>query len=336
MVARNEEQNSRHDRPESGHGSECGNGLERVYPLTVVRYGVMNYVGEFTHRSDMVFACGKQVVVQTHRGIELGTQVSLSCRGCSKAVTREHIAEYVKKSGPESLRLNAGRILREGSTDDIMENKKLAALVPGQMAFCTDAVNRKNLPMKLVTCENILGGERIIFYFMADGRVDFRELVKDLAHEFQTRIEMRQIGARDEARILADYETCGRECCCKNFLKSLKPISMKMAKLQKATLAPSKVSGRCGRLKCCLRFEHESYEDLEKRLPRIGSRIRTAHGTGTVVDRQILTQLVQFHADDGKLLTVVAEDILEQGLGKPPTDDNLEPHLQNDGTEKSQ
>jgi len=148
--------------------------------------------------------------------------------------------------------------------------------------------------------------------------------VRDLAQEYHTRIEMRQVGARDEARLLADYETCGQECCCKTFLKTLKPISMRMAKMQKATLDPSKVSGRCGRLKCCLRYEHDTYESLDKKLPKIGRSIRTAHGEGIVVDRQILTQLVQIEMDDSKRITVVAEDILppegeiEDATPKPP------------------
>jgi hypothetical protein len=142
-----------------------------------------------------------------------------------------------------------------------------------------------------------------------------------LAKEYRTRIEMRQIGARDEARLLADYETCGREVCCKVFLKTLKPISMRMAKLQKATLDPSQVSGRCGRLKCCLRYEHVGYEALEKRLPRTGVRIRTEHGEGVVVNRQILTQLVQIRTDADTVITVVAEDITAVNVPAPPQHD---------------
>ena len=148
--------------------------------------------------------------------------------------------------------------------------------------------------------------------FRSEGRVDFRGLVKELADEFQTRIEMRQVGARDEARLLADYETCGRECCCKNFLKTLKPISMKMAKMQKATLDPAKVSGRCGRLKCCLRYEHVTYEELDQGLPKIGARIVTEDGAGVVVARQILTQLLHIQTEGGGRLTVPVEKILSE------------------------
>ncbi|MFQ6048599.1 MAG: stage 0 sporulation family protein, partial [Phycisphaerae bacterium] len=163
--------------------------------------------------------------------------------------------------------------------------------------------------------EHLFGGERIIFYFVADGRVDFRGLVRDLAREYQTRIEMRQIGARDEARLIADYEICGRQCCCKNFLKSLRPVSMKMAKIQKATLDPSKVSGRCGRLRCCLRYEQQTYEELEAALPRAGCVVRTGYGCGTVIDRQVLTQLVQVRLEDGRLLSIPVEELLE---AEPP------------------
>jgi hypothetical protein len=148
---------------------------------------------------------------------------------------------------------------------------------------------------------------------VAEGRIDFRALVRDLAGEFQTRIEMRQVGARDEARLLADYETCGRECCCKNFLKSLKPINMKMAKMQKATLDPAKVSGRCGRLKCCLRYEHATYEELDRKLPPLGTRVASTGGlAGTVIARQILTQLVQIQTDDGGRSVIPVEDLIDE------------------------
>jgi len=131
---------------------------------------------------------------------------------------------------------------------------------------------------------------------------------------------MRQIGARDEARLLADYETCGRECCCRTFLKSLKPVSMKMAKMQKATLDPSKVSGRCGRLKCCLRYEHATYEELDGRLPKVGARVRTTQGSGVVTARQILTQLVQITTDTGGRMAIGVEEVLgpDDGTAPPP------------------
>lgn len=303
------------DRPCGRCGSaddaRCGNGLEKIYPTTAVRYGYMNFIGEFTHEPDMLFTCGGRVVVRSDRGIELGKQVSLTCSGCSHSVSRDQIRRYIENSGPEFLRLGAGHILREATANDLMENQHLVDAAPERIADCEQLSARCGLDLTIVASEHLLGGERIIFYFMADGRIDFRELVRQLAGEYHTRIEMRQVGARDEARLIADYETCGRECCCKNFLKTLRPVSMRMAKMQKATLDPSKVSGRCGRLKCCLRYEHESYEELEQRLPKPGRYIRTAHGEGVVVDRQILTQLVQFRTKEERLLTVAIEDVLE-------------------------
>jgi cell fate regulator YaaT (PSP1 superfamily) len=163
--------------------------------------------------------------------------------------------------------------------------------------------------MKIVDVEHIFGGERIVFYFMADGRIDFRELVKRLAQEYQTRIELRQIGSRDEAKLLGDYETCGQQCCCQRFLKTLKPINMRMAKMQKATLDPSKISGYCGRLKCCLRYEDIAYQELKRKLPKKNSRVKSEHGEGKVVDVQILTQLVMVEKDSGERFSVPVEEI---------------------------
>jgi cell fate regulator YaaT (PSP1 superfamily) len=217
----------------------------------------------------------------------------------------------VSASGADTLQRRSGRVLRVATHDDLAEAMHLRAGATAKIAFCRELVAKHDLPMKLVECEHLFGGERIIFYFMSEGRVDFRALVRDLAHEYQTRIEMRQVGARDEARLVADYETCGQHCCCRQFLKTLKPVTMKMAKLQKATLDPSKVSGRCGRLKCCLRYEHATYEELDKSLPRMGSRIYTVEGEGVVVTRHVLTQIVQIAKEDGGLATVPVEGILD-------------------------
>jgi cell fate regulator YaaT (PSP1 superfamily) len=301
-----------------GNGEPCGTGLEKIYPTTAVRFGQMRQIGEFSRPADMKFGCGARVVVQTKRGIEIGDQVSLSCDGCSDSVSRDQILEYVARSGAEYYELECGRILRLASEQDLADYERINADGEKKHRYCQELASRHNLDIRVVSCEHLFGGERIIFYFLAEGRVDFRSLVKDLAREYQTRIEMRQIGARDEARLVADYETCGRECCCRNFLKNLKPVSMKMAKLQKATLDPSKVSGRCGRLKCCLRYEHTGYEDLDRRLPRIGADVRTRHGDGRVVARQILTQLIQIETSEGGRLAVAVEDVLRPGEPAEP------------------
>lgn len=297
--------------------ARCGNGLEKIYPTTAVRFGFIKNIGEFTHSPDMKFTCGAKVVIQTKRGIEIGDQVSLTCTGCDKSVTRDQMKEWVRRSGEDTFLFNAGRILREASAADLAEFAHIQQSAREKRDCARSAAARHKLALKVVECECLFGGERIIFFFTAAERVDFRSMVKDLATEYRTRIEMRQIGARDEARLLADFETCGREVCCKVFLKTLRPISMRMAKVQKATLDPSQVSGRCGRLKCCLRYEHPGYEEMDKRLPRVGVRIRTNHGEGVIINRQILTQIVQIRTDDNNLVAVVAEDITEVGVPPP-------------------
>jgi len=292
-----------------GGAPEGGAGPEKSYPTSGVRYGAMNWIGEFRLPPQTVLKPGVKVVVQSDRGIEIGEQVSLTCHGCTPSVNRDQIKRYVDTSGPEFYRLKAGKILREASPQDIDEHERLNRHVRDDVNRCVRVAAELNLDMKVITAEHLLGGERIVFYFRSDGRVDFRELVRGLAQDYQTRIEMRQVGARDEARLIADYEVCGRECCCKNFLKKLRPITMRMAKLQKSTLDPSKVSGRCGRLRCCLRYEHLGYDELLRKLPRLGARVQTKIGPATVTDRQILTQLVLVRTDDERELAVPAEEI---------------------------
>ncbi|GHT03307.1 hypothetical protein FACS1894139_03280 [Planctomycetales bacterium] len=153
-----------------------------------------------------------------------------------------------------------GYVTRRFSESDRNMLAHLAGREADEKNQCREAVAERGLPMKVVATEHLLSGEKIIFYFVADGRVDFRELVKDLARRFRTRIELKQIGVRDEARMLSDYERCGRELCCRVFLRDLEPVTMRMAKTQKATLDPNKISGHCGRLMCCLRFEDDAYQ----------------------------------------------------------------------------
>lgn len=305
-----------------GHASaidRIGPEAERMPPATTVRYGKMGLIGEFSYPPNLAFTCGSRLVISTDRGLEIGEHVRLTCAGCDQLIPREKMLAYAQaSSGEETYRVRNGRILRQATEADLAEYRHIESTAPQRLETATTMAQEFGLDMKIVDCEQILGGERIIFYFMSEQRVDFRQLVRRLASEFQTRIEMRQVGARDEARLLADYETCGRECCCKNFLKTLKPITMAMAKLQKTTLDLAKVSGRCGRLKCCLRYEHESYEALNKKLPRNNSWVRTSAGIGKVIDRQVLTQLVRIRTEEDRILTVPVEDIQETGLAPPP------------------
>src|SRR5690606_27153168 len=182
----------------------------------------------------------------------------------------------------------------------------------GWIRSIKQTIANHNLPLKLVEVEPILGMETLTLYYMSEDRIDFRELVRELASEFKTRIEMRQVGARDEARLVADYEKCGQHCCCKNFLKVLKPISMRSAKLQKATLDPLKISGRCGRLMCCLRYEDQTYKELKANLPNRKKRVGTVEGPGIVVDSKVLVQLVLVKLEhDGKEIAVPVEELMD-------------------------
>jgi len=312
------------DQPENPKAASTDGGTADVeqpkpgHRTTGVRYGAMHWLGEFRQSTGLDLSPGGNVVIQTDRGLELGESLALVCQGCAESVSREQVEAYVARSGPEFYRWNCGSILRAATPQDLDEHRRLNADITADVQRCAAAAARLSLDIKVVTAEHLLGGERIVFYFRADGRVDFRQLVRELAEYYQTRIEMRQVGARDEARLVADYEICGRECCCRNFLKKLQPVNMKMAKLQKSTLDPSKVSGRCGRLRCCLRFEHEGYEGLARKLPRVNSRVDTTAGIGTVLDRQILTQLVLVRLEaDHRELVIPLEEIVAFNLPKP-------------------
>jgi cell fate regulator YaaT (PSP1 superfamily) len=298
-----------------------GGGAEEVRPrreTRIIRYGAMGRVGEFSMKPGANLPYAAKVVVQTERGIELGEQVGAPCALCCADQIREQAQAYLRNSGPEFCYSRAGRILRAANEQDISEQRHLNAHVEEDINHCAEVAGQLGLDLKVVTAEHLLGGERIVFYFRSPTRVDFRQLVKELAQRYRTRIEMRQVQARDEACLVADYEICGRECCCKNFLKKLRPINMKMAKLQKSTLDPSKVSGRCGKLRCCLRYEHVGYEELEKRLPRPGTRVETEFGPATVLDRQILTQLVSVRCDDDRLAVVPLDEIKAFNLPPAP------------------
>jgi len=262
------------------------------------------------------------VVVKTQKGLQLGNIVGAQCcyRGGRYKNDSKQLNEYYRTSEIDLTCERAGKFIRFAAADDLSEVQHLQKIAKDEIAACKRIAEENNLAMKIVDAEHILGGERIIFYFMAEGRVDFRDLVKTLSHEFQTRIEMRQIGARDEARLLGDVEGCGQECCCRRFLKFLKPVNMRMAKMQKATLDPAKISGYCGRLKCCLRYEDKTYGELKKQLPKRNTVVKTPSGVGRVIDGQILTQLVIVEIE-GKRVAVPVDDIRPADAVDEPTKD---------------
>lgn len=285
----------------------------------LIRYGKMGMIGLFKHAEREIPLVDTYVVVNSERGLEIGQIVAGYChhRG-SCAIGDEKIEAYIHASGPNYPLSYEGRFVRYASEDDLNEQRHLDKAGRDKIRYCRELIKKHNLEMTMVEVEHLFGGDRIIFYFMAEGRVDFRSLVKELAGEYQTRIEMRQIGARDEARLIADFETCGRQCCCKNFLKVLQPVNMRMAKMQKATLDPSKISGRCGRLKCCLRYEDQVYAELTKKLPRNNTWVLTEQGLGLVVETQAITQLVKIHLQSGRVIAIDVNEIQERNCKGPP------------------
>jgi cell fate regulator YaaT (PSP1 superfamily) len=260
----------------------------------IVRHGAMRFLGEFTAGEDQTYPRDARVLVRSERGLEVG--------------------QVLCATNPRALELLAepthGQIVRPLQADDHVEIDRLRQAEVREFDACRGFIQQRSLQMELVDVEHIFGGERIVFYFLAEKRVDFRELVKDLARAFQTRIEMRQIGVRDEAKLLADYGDCGKPVCCNTHMVFMPPVSMRMAKLQKSTLDPSKISGRCGRLKCCLRFEQDVYEEFQKQLPAPGTRVLTRKGQGRVLAQEILARKILVEFEDGRRLIVAADEIL--------------------------
>lgn len=224
---------------------------------------------------------GDRVIVETVRGIECG-EVAMD----NREISDEEIVKPLKK------------LIRTATEEDIAtvaENKKKEKEAFG---ICQQKIANHGLEMKLVDVEYTFDGGKVLFYFTADGRVDFRELVKDLAGVFRTRIELRQIGVRDESKMLGGLGICGRPFCCSSFLGEFQPVSIKMAKEQGLSLNPTKISGACGRLMCCLKYEQNAYEHLLKITPKPGAIVETADGAGTVVDFSLLTGKLKVQLHD--------------------------------------
>jgi cell fate regulator YaaT (PSP1 superfamily) len=237
---------------------------------------------------------GDIVIARTNRGFERGEVLS-------------HVAEPVPANVSD---LPGGTIQRLASEEDLRELSKLASMVDRDFEDCNTMIVHSGLPMRLIDVERVFGGEILTLYYTSDERVDFRELVKTLAGKYRTRIEMRQVGARDEAKLLADYGDCGKPVCCNTHLSAMPPVSMRMAKLQKATLDPNKISGRCGRLKCCLRYENDHYEELAAQLPTAGSEIVTREGRAKVLAVELLAQQLLVATEDNRRILISADDVV--------------------------
>lgn len=275
-------------------------------PRYIVRHGVMRHLGVFVGRGSDEYPRGTQVIARTSRGLESG---EVLCEA-----TDEVIAQL---DDPKR-----GQIQRPMTDEDRREVFRLLEQQRREFETCGRVIAESGLPMQLVDLEHLYGGERVVVYYLSEDRIDFRDLVKVLAREFQTRIEMRQIGVRDEAKLLADYGDCGKPVCCNTHLSEMPPVSMKMAKLQKATLDPTKISGRCGRLKCCLRYEYDTYVDLQRELPAIGANIITQNGRGRVLAHEILAGHLLVEMEDNRRVMIDASEVLtvlaRPGRGERP------------------
>lgn len=235
---------------------------------------------------------GDKVIVETQNGKEIATVSQVN-----HEVDDEKIVQPLCKMV---------RIANERDFKRIEENKEKEA---SALKICEELVLKHNLDMKLVNVEYSFDGSRILFFFTSDGRVDFRELVKDLAARFRTRIELRQIGVRDEAKMLGGIGVCGQPYCCKRFLNDFQSVSIKMAKEQGLSLNPTKVSGSCGRLMCCLKYEQDTYEYLNSITPGVGSNVRTQQGTATVIDKNVISgNLIVKNSDEDSMPYKVHRD----------------------------
>jgi NAD(P)H-dependent nitrite reductase small subunit len=248
---------------------------QRTWLSTTVRYGKMAYTATFkTDRTD--FRKLDKAIVRTDRGREIGT-VLTAPTAIPEGRPADSLWDVVRKASADDVN-NAMRVDSEHRVRELEATKQ--------------AVKRLNLQMKIVEVDHIFGGERVVIYFMSELRVDFRELVRNLAHEFRTRIELRQIGARDQARLVGDVGHCGLDLCCRSHLKELGGITMDMAKVQKHTADPSKITGRCGKLLCCLRYEYTAYVEAREVLPPRGTKIQSSKGNGIVIDQNMLLREV--------------------------------------------
>ena len=229
---------------------------------------------------------GDGVIVETARGTEYG-DVMVGIHD----VPDDQVIQPLKE------------VIRVATDRDQEMRDSYRAKEKDAYATCMERIQAHGLDMKLVDVEYTFNGSKIVFYFTADGRVDFRELVKDLASVFKTRIELRQIGVRDEAKMLGGLGICGRPFCCSTFLGDFQPVSIKMAKEQGLSLNPGKISGACGRLMCCLKYEQEAYEDLIRRTPKVGFTVSTPDGEGTVVEVSLLTGALKVRLSSGDSTT---------------------------------
>jgi cell fate regulator YaaT (PSP1 superfamily) len=241
---------------------------------------------------DIDIKLGDTCIVDTERGLSLG-----------------QAAVNLRKKDERDIKRPLKSIVRKATEKDLEQIKKNETNEKEALKTCQNMIKEKKLPMKLVDVEFSFDACNAIFYFTAEGRVDFRELVKDLAKQFKARIEMKQIGVRDEAKMFGGYGPCGRTLCCSSFLKNFEPVSIRMAKEQQLTLNPTKISGVCGRLMCCLVYEHHVYDQCLKNIPNLGKKVNTPEGQGKLVKIDIMNEKAVVELEDGKRLHMTLNEL---------------------------
>jgi len=242
--------------------------------------------------SGMILSKGDKVIVNTEDGMAVG-----------------YVATRIRLSRDNKLPPNLKKVLRKATEDDAAIEQGNVEMEKEAFCFCCDRITKRGLPMKLVDVECLFDKSKIIFYFTAKDRVDFRKLVKDLVQKYKARIELRQIWVRSEARICGGIGICGRELCCTSFLKNFVPVTIKMAKEQNMLLNPEKISGLCGRLICCLSYEYDTYRDAKKIMPKCGKCVITPEGRGKVLRQNILDSTVVVGLEEGSEVVVSAHNI---------------------------
>ena len=263
--------------------------MQKIVGIQFKDYGKIHHFNS----GHFVLKRGDMVVVETEKGQEIGTV-------CFEPKS------LVENLPDKPLR----KIFRMATAKDIEKFEKKAQQEEEIYDFCCEKIKERSLPMCLVSVERLIDGSKIMVYFTADSRVDFRELVKDLVQKYHTRIEMRQIGVRYEAKMVGALGTCGRQLCCSSFLSNFEPVSIRMAKEQNLSLNPSKISGMCGRLMCCLTYEYDYYEKAKKDIPRIGKKVKTIHGEGKVIRQNLLKKTLTVMLDSGEEQEASFDDII--------------------------
>jgi cell fate regulator YaaT (PSP1 superfamily) len=256
----------------------------------------------FLNPKELALAEGDYVVVQVERGRDIGKVVRLG-----EALDRMAKVKPVTQE-----------VLRKVTEEDLVKYREIQRKEDDAWRVCEEKIRERDLKMKLVDVEYQLDGSKITFFFTADERVDFRDLVKDLAGIYKTRIELRQIGVRDEAKRLGGYGSCGRKFCCTTFLQEFEPVTLKMARDQSLSVSPTKISGACGRLMCCLAYERDYYMEVAKQLPKIGAKVVTPYGDAVVTKIDIFAQAVTVEDENKNEMRFTLDQIRKMGLGGRP------------------